>query len=56
MAKQEEKSLTSTLINTIDWIDRNGSGPGRKAIWSGFSVEKVLTMLKRACKELSLRF
>ena len=53
---QDRQSLDSTPMNSIDWINRNGPGPPRKAIWSGFSVEKVLTMLKRVCKELSLKF
>ena len=43
-------------MNAIDWVGRNEPGPARKAIWSGFSVENFLTMLKEACKELSLRF
>ena len=56
MAKQEEKSLTSMVMNELNWSDWNWSGPTRRAIGSDFSVEKVLTMLKRVCKELSLKF
>ena len=40
----------------IDWIGRFVPVPARKAIWSGFNIENVLTMLKEACKDFTARF
>ena len=55
-SEQDRKSLDSTPMKAIDWIGRNGTGPARKAIWSGFSGETVLTMLKEACKGIAAQF
>ena len=55
-SEQDRKSLDRTPMKAIDWIVRNGQGPARKAIWSGFSGETVLTMLKEACKGMQVPF
>ena len=53
---QDRKSLDGAPIIALDCTVRDGSGPARKAIWSGFNVENVLTMLKEASKDFAARF